>query len=111
MPRVRVPAELQALVHGPQGLLLLCLLLRDLGLTVTPDWSYDDYLELVKQATHDHPSWRYGQALFNVLWGIKPELCNLARDEGYDPFYADHRHEPMRRMIINGFLELVRANW
>lgn len=80
-------------------------------MTVTPDWSYDDYLELVKQATHDHPSWRYGQALFNVLWGIKPELCNLARDEGYDPFYADHRHEPMRRMIINGFLELVRANW
>ena len=36
-----------------------------------------------------HPSWRYGQAVFNTLYEINPSLADSIRGSDVDPFYAD----------------------
>ena len=56
---------------------------------------YRDMLRWVaiqEQATElqlKHPDWRRGQALFNALHGVHPELANAVRGTPADPFHHD----------------------
>ena len=40
----------------------------------------------------DHPQLRYGQALFNALHEVDPDLANDIRGGDLDPFYWDYPH-------------------
>ena len=53
--------------------------------------SYENYRAAVKRAQAKHPSWRYGQALFNVLKEYEPDLAREVLAEDVDPFYVDAR--------------------
>lgn len=44
-----------------------------------------------REAEAEHPQWRRGQALFNTLWKLHPEIANAIRgDDHLDPFHNDH---------------------
>jgi hypothetical protein len=51
-----------------------------------------DYLTSVQNQIANNPSWRMGQAYFNVLYAIEPELADKIRgDFLLDPFHRDER--------------------
>lgn len=39
-------------------------------------------------AQKKYPEWRYGQALFNCLLDLDPEIAEILRGSIADPFYA-----------------------
>jgi hypothetical protein len=49
--------------------------------------------------------WRIGQAYFNYLFQINPDLANKIRETQYDPFYADHTSNSEER--ISNFLKYI----
>ena len=52
------------------------------------------WLAVQEQATElqrAHHDWRRGQALFNALHGMHPELADLIRGTADDPFHNDSR--------------------
>ncbi len=49
------------------------------------------YLDRVCEEKISHGHYRWGQAYFNVLYEINPELANSIRSGPLDPFYQDHR--------------------
>lgn len=65
--------------------------------------TYAHYLEQVTLALLDNPTWRLGQAYFNILRLLKPGLAEEIRGSAADPFYNDKR--------IAVFLTRVRADW
>ena len=40
---------------------------------------------------HDHPQQRKGQAAFNVMWYMFPDIADEFRGSELDPFYHDER--------------------
>ena len=38
-----------------------------------------------------YPEWREGQAYFNYLYQLHPNVANEIRETEYDPFYNDSR--------------------
>ena len=68
----------------------------------------DQFYVLAREAMVLNPSWRYGQALFNVLLEVRPDLAEQVRGTDKDPFYArGGTGDP--RLIRFG--EFVNANW
>jgi hypothetical protein len=51
--------------------------------------SYQEYVTAVTAASDAHPSWRLGQAYFNVLADANPALADSIRGSDLDPFYND----------------------
>lgn len=47
--------------------------------------------EQANELQRTHPNWRWGQALFNALHGMHPELADLIRGTSADPFNIDSR--------------------
>lgn len=51
--------------------------------------------------------WRIGQALFNVLMEVRPDLSARMRATSFDPFFADspkdHRYEAA--------IKFIEAHW
>jgi hypothetical protein len=60
------------------------------------------YIEAVSHAIRVNPTWRIGQAYFNVLDDMEPEIARRVQGSPLDPFYNDSR--------ITAFLEQV-AVW
>lgn len=50
---------------------------------------------------------RYGQALFNRLCEVRPELAEQVRATDMDPFYVTMPQDP--RLLR--FIEFIEANW
>ena len=48
---------------------------------------YSEYVILVLREMKQHPEYRYGQALFNVLYGYKMDWAEEIRGTDLDPFY------------------------
>lgn len=50
-----------------------------------------EYLQAVVFAKNDHPGWRMGQAYYNVLHEMSPEIARRLLGGNYmpDPFYND----------------------
>lgn len=65
--------------------------------------TYDDYLANVTKAIKDHPSWRIGQAAFNVLYVYRPDLSEQVRATPLDPFHQSTHLEE--------FYSWVRDQW
>ena len=67
--------------------------------------TYDGYLNLVDRTNKEHPEWRYGQTLFNILHRVRPDLSEKIRGSKLDPFYKYTYNE------IHPFLRYVQENW
>jgi len=65
--------------------------------------AYTTFLHLVIEARAEHPEWRVGQTLFNILHQLAPDLAEEIRGAAIDPFYQDSR--------IPKFLEYIKKNW
>lgn len=61
------------------------------------------YFEKVWDEFEAHPSWRAGQAFFNVLHEIRPDIANDIRGTAFDPFHRNDR--------IPKFLYHVASVW
>jgi hypothetical protein len=55
----------------------------------------------VADAQRQYPSWRYGQAVFNVAYSLGPDKADSLRGGPLDPFHIDDRAEA----FIKAFLE------
>lgn len=69
-------------------------------------WTYQEYLTAVERCV-DETHWRYGQALFNVLHDVRPDISEKVRATGLDPFYARSRDDA----VIRNFLLYVGVEW
>ena len=65
--------------------------------------SYDDFCMKVAANQAIARSWRSGQAAFNTLHEVRPDLSERVRGTGLDPFYRDER--------LKEFYDFVEANW
>jgi hypothetical protein len=50
---------------------------------------------------------RYGQAMFNHLWEVRPDLSEKVRGTDKDPFYVDRLYDPR----WDAFVEFIESNW
>ena len=55
-----------------------------------------------------YPEWRKGQAYFNYLYQLYPDVADKIRGTEFDPFYADHKKNPDEE--INKFLDYISKN-
>ncbi len=69
----------------------------------TPTTTYEEYTTAVAAKLRDYPHWRRGQAAFNMLWEMRPELADKIATGPRDPFYRDDR--------LPDFLGWVEENW
>lgn len=65
------------------------------------------YWQEVVKAYHNNPNWRYGQAAFNVLADVRPDLAEKIRGEDCDPFYLDRSTGE----VWVRFREYIKRNW
>jgi hypothetical protein len=63
----------------------------------------EDLHYFVDECLIEYPRWRKGQAYFNCLWDMDPELADELRGTYKDPFYKDDR--------IPEFLKVVEERW
>lgn len=47
------------------------------------------FLKTAITRTVEHPSWRLGQAYFNTLHDMRPDLADKIRGTWLDPFYSN----------------------
>lgn len=64
---------------------------------------YEEYLSRALSRRALNPTERLGQAYFNVLDDVRPDLADQIRATQLDPFYNDG--------LFRAFLEWVQANW
>lgn len=69
----------------------------------TPTTTYEEYVEAVSDKLDTLPYWRKGQAAFNVLWEVRPDIANEVHTTKLDPFHRDDR--------LPEFYEFVKENW
>lgn len=60
---------------------------------------YDKFLQLVEKYQKSVKDWRYGQAYFNILSSVRPELAELIRGSMYDPFHKDEVSDQIHTYI------------
>ena len=51
--------------------------------------TFSEFVREYTHATERHPSWRRGQAAFNTLSSLHPDLAEKVRGTAIDPFYRD----------------------
>jgi hypothetical protein len=66
-----------------------------------------DYWQRTVEAAMSEDSWRFGQAAFNVLAEVRPDLAEQVRGESADPFYAERMSDKRMRQ----FALFLAANW
>ena len=55
--------------------------------------TFADYKIAIRQAQQEHPQWRLGQAAFNVLYEMRPDLSEHVRATTLDPFHRRTNEE------------------
>lgn len=64
---------------------------------------FDDFLPAAAERYLARSDWRWGQAVFNVLYEMRPDLSEQIRGTDLDPFYRDDR--------VREALRWIRSNW
>ena len=64
--------------------------------------NYNQFLKTVDQVSANF-SWRYGQALMNVLYTVWPEKYHEITDSGNDPYY--------REDVVPKTLKVLKEQW
>lgn len=70
-------------------------------------FTVDDFYAKARAVLVQQPQWRYGQALFNTLSAVRPELAEQVRGTHVDPFYATKRDV----IKLDKFGAWVNARW
>lgn len=65
--------------------------------------TYEEYTAEVAAKLSEYPYWRRGQAAFNVLYRVRPDLGETIHTGKLDPFHRDDR--------LPEFYEWVEENW
>jgi hypothetical protein len=65
--------------------------------------TFEDYFKATVAAMKRYPSWRPGQAYFNTLVSLRPDISKELETSILDPYYNDSR--------IPAFLEAVYDIW
>lgn len=65
--------------------------------------TFADFMTACRANKRRHPEWRGGQAAFNTLREIRPELAEELRGTEFDPFYRDE--------LVGAFFGQVAARW
>ena len=65
-----------------------------------------EYFDRVAEECSKHPYYRVGQAMFNVLLDMEPELAEEIRGSDADPFYASVARDPR----VTKFREAIRLH-
>lgn len=65
--------------------------------------TFDTYWDGVTAAKFNYPSWRAGQAAFNVLYEMRPDLSGQIRAAALDPFHDDSK--------LPAFYAWVKEHW
>jgi len=65
--------------------------------------SFEDYTAAVERAVAAYPNWRVGQAAFNVLSQMRPDLVLQIQGTNLDPFF-DTR-------LLPKFYDWVQQHW
>lgn len=65
--------------------------------------TFEEYQTAVEYAQENNPTWRKGQAAFNVLMCNREDLSERVRGTPLDPYYND--------TILNEFYHWVREHW
>ena len=52
-----------------------------------------EVLTLQNEMLSTYKDWRSGQALFNALYSLYPNVADKIRGSDYDPFYIDGRRD------------------
>lgn len=74
---------------------------------MTEQITYDQYLARVQGVMRKSRAYRHGQALFNVLAQVRPDLADQVRGSfRLDPFYVEGGGAR-----IHHFLLWVKQNW
>lgn len=62
----------------------------------------EQYMKHYAEYSRAHPMQRAGQAAFNVLHELEPDIANEIRgDNNLDPFYRDSRLVPFTNWLVN----------
>lgn len=62
--------------------------------------SYEEFMERVeKYFMQFKPSWRYGQAYFNVLSNVRSDVAETLRSSMHDPFHRDEVPEETHKYV------------
>lgn len=69
------------------------------------DSLFDFYLAVHRRTENTEE--RLGQATFNHLWALRPELASAIQGTRLDPFYVDDVNEPR----WSEFITWLEANW
>ena len=64
----------------------------------------EDFDKALQNVYELHPEWRYGQAAFNVLCVMRPELAERIRGTDSDPFYRAPGD-------LNSFVDFLDMYW
>lgn len=67
------------------------------------DQTYADFVSACFQRRQSHPSERAGQAAFNALHVMRPDLSERVRSTDLDPFYSGDR--------LADFFGFVEREW
>lgn len=59
---------------------------------------------IIKASRHQ---WRYGQAMFNHLLEVRPDLAEAVRGTDKDPFYVKELADPR----WDRFVEFIESEW
>lgn len=72
-----------------------------------PYLSLPVYWQRVAEAMRDYPNWRFGQAAFNVLSALRPDLSEPIRGQASDPFHYRGGEDDS----LKGFVAYLENNW
>jgi hypothetical protein len=62
--------------------------------------TYTEFLERVdKYYAQFKPTWRYGQAYFNVLSNVRSDVAETLRSSMHDPFHKDAVSEDTHKYV------------
>lgn len=65
--------------------------------------TFDEYLLETWASQRANPQYRAGQAYFNTLYHVRPDISERIRGGPLDPFHRNER--------ITDFLECVMGDW
>ena len=63
--------------------------LRDNSFDGEHTMTFQEYMQRVDEYVSDYPDWRFGQALYNVLGLVRPDLAHELTGSPLDPFYKN----------------------
>lgn len=69
----------------------------------TATLTVDEFIVIVGRIYQENPSWRYGQAFFNCLNSIRPQLAETIRGTRLDPFHKDEVNNETWKFIISNW--------